>query len=224
MPRLSANSWEVLDARALLYVWMRWETCLCHGVLDDLLVSHIGLVADQQLVDALGGVAVDLLQPLLHVVERVHVGDIVDDADAVGAAVVRGCDGAEALLTGCVPLFRRQLQLVALWSAMIRTICSLTVLPSSSIVLIFCGELAWRRPGAQHAGGRTYKVDADGGDVALCVCVVGEPEQQARLSNTRVTDEEELEEVVVSGGGTRQRGRATGAATQRQHRGRWVER
>src|SRR5690242_9536395 len=83
---------------------------------------------------------------------------------------------------------------------MVRTICSLTVLPSSSIVLIFCGELAWRRPGAQGRRGRTYKVDADGGDVALCVCVVGEPEQQARLSNTRVTDEEELEQVVVSGG------------------------
>jgi hypothetical protein len=77
---------------------------LCYGVLDDLLVRHIGLVADQELVDALGGVSVNLLQPLLDVVERVHVGDIVDDADAVGAAVVRGCDGAEALLAGRVPL------------------------------------------------------------------------------------------------------------------------
>ena len=79
-------------------------THLGNGVLDNLLVGHIGLVADQQLVDALGCVAVDLLEPLLHVVERVHVGDIVDDADAVGATVVRGCDGAEALLAGCLPL------------------------------------------------------------------------------------------------------------------------
>jgi hypothetical protein len=44
----------------------------------------------------------------------------------------------------------------------------------------------------------THEVDADGRDVALCVCVVGEPEQQARLSDTRVPDEEELEQVVVS--------------------------
>jgi hypothetical protein len=95
---------------------------LCYGVLDDLLVRHIGLVADQELVDALGGVSVNLLQPLLDVVERVHVGDIVDDADAVGAAVVRGCDGPEALLATCP------------W---VRTICSFTVLPSSSIVRIF---------------------------------------------------------------------------------------
>lgn len=77
---------------------------LCYGVLNNLLVRHIGLVAHQELVDALGGVSVDLLQPLLDVVERVHVGDIVDDADAVGAAVVRGCDGSEALLAGGIPL------------------------------------------------------------------------------------------------------------------------
>jgi hypothetical protein len=45
------------------------STYLCYGVLDHLLVRHIGLVADQQLVDTLGSVAVNLLQPLLDVVE-----------------------------------------------------------------------------------------------------------------------------------------------------------
>jgi hypothetical protein len=63
-------------------------TYLCHGVLNNLLISHIGLVAYEQLVDALSGIAVDLLKPLLYVVERVHVGDIVDDADTVSATVV----------------------------------------------------------------------------------------------------------------------------------------
>lgn len=77
---------------------------LCDGVLDDLLVRHIAFVAYEQLVDAIGGVAVDLLQPLLDVVERVHVGDIVDDADAVGAPVVGAGDGPEALLAGGIPL------------------------------------------------------------------------------------------------------------------------
>ena len=109
MPRLSANSWLVLgSAHSQSSGGRRW-LYLCNGVLNNLLVRHIGLVANQQLVDALGGVAVNLLQPLLHVVERVHVGDIVDDADAVGTAVVRGCDGAETLLTRCVPLSRSQL-------------------------------------------------------------------------------------------------------------------
>jgi hypothetical protein len=43
----------------------------------------------------------------------------------------------------------------------------------------------------------TYEIDTDRGDVRLSVCVIGETEQQTRLSNTGVTDEEELEEVVV---------------------------
>jgi len=104
MPRLSANSWLVLgSAHSQSSGGRRW-LYLCNGVLNNLLVRHIGLVANQQLVDALGGVAVNLLQPLLHVVERVHVGDIVDDADAVGTAIVRGCDCAEALLACGIPL------------------------------------------------------------------------------------------------------------------------
>ncbi len=80
------------------------ETYLGDLVVDYLLLRHIALVADEQLVDALGRIPVDFLQPLLDVVERVHVGHIVDDADAVGAAVVRGGDCAEALLAGGVPL------------------------------------------------------------------------------------------------------------------------
>jgi hypothetical protein len=46
--------------------------------------------------------------------------------------------------------------------------------------------------------GLTYEVDTDGGDVGLCVGIVGESQQQARLPDTRVSDEQELEEVVVS--------------------------
>lgn len=62
---------------------------LCNGVLDDLLVRHIALVTDEKLVNAFGGISIDLLEPLLHVVERVHIGDIVDDADTVSTTVVR---------------------------------------------------------------------------------------------------------------------------------------
>lgn len=80
------------------------DSYLCDSVIDDLLISDIALVADEQLVDALGGVAVDLLQPLLHVVEGVHVGNIVDNADAVSATVVGRSDGSETLLTRGIPL------------------------------------------------------------------------------------------------------------------------
>ena len=79
-------------------------TYLCNVVVYDLLVGHIALVAHEELVDALGSVAVNLLQPLLDVVEAVHVGNIVDDTNAVSAAVVRAGDCAETLLSRCVPL------------------------------------------------------------------------------------------------------------------------
>ena len=73
-------------------------------VIDYLLVRHIALVSYEQLVDALGGVSVNLLQPLLDVVEAVHVGDIVYDADAVGTPVVGRSDCAETFLAGGIPL------------------------------------------------------------------------------------------------------------------------
>lgn len=84
--------------------FFRGQTYLCDVVVNDLLVSHIALVAHKELVDALCSVAVNLLQPLLDVVEAVHVGNIVDDANAVSAAVVRAGDCAETLLSRCVPL------------------------------------------------------------------------------------------------------------------------
>lgn len=80
------------------------ETYLRDCVLHDLLVRHVALVADEQLVDAVSGIAVDLLQPLLDVVERVHVGDIVHHADAVGTTVVGRGDGSETLLSRGIPL------------------------------------------------------------------------------------------------------------------------
>jgi hypothetical protein len=50
------------------------------------------------------------LQPLLDVVEAVHVGDIVDDADTVCAAVVGRCDCSEAFLASGVPLFSTSIE------------------------------------------------------------------------------------------------------------------
>ena len=102
MPRLSANScitcYQYSPSPESNFTYLR------HRILDNLLICHIALVAHQQLVHAFRSVAVDLLKPLLHIVEAVHVRDIVDNADAMSAAVVGGCDSAEAFLTGCVPL------------------------------------------------------------------------------------------------------------------------
>ncbi|KAI7091953.1 small GTP-binding protein [Hortaea werneckii] len=110
-----------------------------------------------QLVHTLRRIAVNLLQPLLHVVEAVHVGDIVDDADAMGTAVVG--------------------------RAYVICISSFTV---SYNLQLYCLAIELDRP--------DFEVHTNGRNVALGIGVVGEPQQQAGLSDARVTDEEELEE------------------------------
>lgn len=135
---------------------------LRNGVLDDLLVRHIALVAYKQLVDTLGGVSVDLLQPLLDVVEAVHVGDIVDHTDAVSTSVVRRSNSSESFLASRVP----NLQLHRL---------------------------------AIQLNSSDFEVDTDSRNVGFGVGVIGESQEKTRLSNTGITDEEKLEEVVVFG-------------------------
>jgi hypothetical protein len=50
--------------------------------------------------NVLGGVGLDLEEPPLHGEEGGTVGDVVDEEDAVRAAVEAGREGAEALLAG----------------------------------------------------------------------------------------------------------------------------
>ncbi len=45
--------------------------------------------------------------------------------------------------------------------------------------------------------GRNYEVDADGRYVVVSVRVIGEAQEERRLSDARATDEEQLEEVVA---------------------------
>jgi hypothetical protein len=117
------------------------QTYLGHRVLDHLFIRHVALVAYEEFVDALSRVPVNLLQPLLDIVKRVHVRDVVDDADAVRAAVVGRGDCAETFLARRIPLLVLVgpciLSYVACYRGR-RTIWSLTVLPSSSMVRIFC--------------------------------------------------------------------------------------
>ena len=77
----------------------------------------------------------------------------------------------------------------------VHTICSLTVLPSSSIVRIFYPRQLALLP---VSASLTYEIDSDGRNVGLGVCVIGESQQQAGLSDAGVSNEQELEEVIVS--------------------------
>ena len=61
---------------------------LRHCVFNNFLVFHIALVSHKQLVDAFSCVAINLLKPLFDVVEGIHVGHIVDNADAMSTTIV----------------------------------------------------------------------------------------------------------------------------------------
>ena len=64
---------------------------------------------------------------------------------------------------------------------------------------IFCKRSVSHVSGWEASGStKTHKVDADGGDVTLGVGVVGESEQETGLSDSGISDKEELKEVVVS--------------------------
>lgn len=64
---------------------------------------QVTLVSHQELADALTAVPLHLLQPHANVGKRLGVGNVIDDNNAVGAAVIGGGDGAEAFLAGGVP-------------------------------------------------------------------------------------------------------------------------
>ena len=66
-------------------------------------LHKIRLVAHQQLVHVLACIAVNLTQPLLHVVERLHIGAIKHQDDTLCTAIVAARDCAETLLSCCVP-------------------------------------------------------------------------------------------------------------------------
>ena len=54
-----------------LHIGYATSTNLRNAVLNNLLVSQIGFVANKELVYAFGGITVNLLEPLLHVGESV---------------------------------------------------------------------------------------------------------------------------------------------------------
>jgi hypothetical protein len=62
----------------------------------------------------------------------------------------------------------------------------------------------------------THEVDTDGGDVGFSVGVVGKSQKQARLSNTGISDEEELEEIIVSGGVESEKGSCNRLSTPKE--------
>lgn len=111
--------------------------------------------------------------------------------------VVGRSDGPEPLLSSCVPLYSVVSKCKQRYGRHRLTIWSFTVFWSSSMVRIFC--MIRQQPHQPRLiAQRAYKVNTDRGNVALSVGVICEPEKQAGLPDARVSNEEELKEVVIS--------------------------
>ena len=66
-------------------------------------IVHVALVAQDHLLYVRARVLLDVPDPVLDVVEALLVGDVVDEHDTHGSAVVGRGDGPESLLSRCVP-------------------------------------------------------------------------------------------------------------------------
>jgi len=71
--------------------------------LNCLLVDHVALVANQDLVHVVGGVLLNVPDPVSNVLERLLVRDVVYEQDAHGTAVVRCRDRAKPFLASSIP-------------------------------------------------------------------------------------------------------------------------
>lgn len=63
----------------------------------------IGFVSDEEFDNILIAIFINFGKPVFDVLERLSVGDVIDEDDSVGSFVVWGGDGFESLLSGGVP-------------------------------------------------------------------------------------------------------------------------
>ena len=66
-------------------------------------VLEVALVANEDASYVVLSVLLDLTHPCMHCVERVAIGDVIDNDDAVGALVVARSNRLETLLTSSIP-------------------------------------------------------------------------------------------------------------------------
>lgn len=74
------------------------------GVIDDLFGAQVTFVTNQELVDVFACIAIDFLEPLFDIVERLLVSTVVDDNDTMGTSVVTRRNCPESFLASSVPL------------------------------------------------------------------------------------------------------------------------
>lgn len=77
---------------------------LARGVLYLAFGGQVRLVTHQQLVDALTGIAFNLLKPALYISKGVRIRHIIDDNNSMSTPIITTGNCAETLLTSRIPL------------------------------------------------------------------------------------------------------------------------
>lgn len=75
-------------------------SCIFNGPLS----FKIWFISNKEFVYGFWSIAVDLIQPLFHIIERFRIGYIEDYNNTMGTSVVAAGDCSESFLTCCVPL------------------------------------------------------------------------------------------------------------------------
>ena len=159
---------------------------------NNTLARQIGLVTYKKLVDILRGISIDFMQPLFHIIERLLVRYIINDDNSVRPAVVRGGNGTETFLSGCIPNLKLDgLSVKFDGTDFLQKIGRLKKMANiSSQGIQRQTRTGWRQS-------RTYKIDSDSGDVGFSVGIIGKSKQQTRLPDTGISDEEQFKEVIA---------------------------
>lgn len=118
----------------------------------------------------------------------------------MSTSVVRGGNCTETLLSSSIPLIKYTLlDIDTTYKPIPLTICNLTVFPSSSMVLIFYHEISQDENTHYTMFRRIkpYKINTNSRDVTFGISIICETQQETRLSYTRVTNKQKLEQIVT---------------------------
>lgn len=148
------------------------------GGINNFLCGQITFVAYEEFIYILTRITFDFLEPLLHVVEGLLVRAVVHNDDAMRPAVVAGSYCSEAFLASSL---RRR-----------KTEINSTRRGSRRSRITYVPDLEFDRFAVEF-NGSDLEVNSDGADIALCVGVVSESQQETRLSHPGVADQKQFE-------------------------------
>ena len=107
----------------------------------------VTLISDNILKSFFIHILLNLLEPVLHIIKRLLISNIVHNYYTVSTSIVAACDCFEAILTSCIPLSYNKF-----------TTCTFTlVYPTSTYLILFIDNFIHNRPRSCYSSyGQTF--------------------------------------------------------------------